>query len=147
MQMKKALVAAAIIGSLGAGSLFAFGGGNGGCMHGGKGGMTNMRALFNGIELTDTQKTTLSEMREEVMIARIKNKNNKQTGNPLQSAFEGGQFSKDAFIASMTSRSKEKAQTRAEQFEKMYNVLTDEQKVIFRKNVAEMETKKRSRWF
>lgn len=157
MKIAKQLALAALVGSLVATSAMAYGGPRDGSgpkmdkqsrfdksmdyrakcnMRGQKGGMFG---LYN-IDLTPEQMHEVRLLRAQMQVDRIKA--NDPANRPMLKAFSDGEFDKEVFVKIQVDKAKQNAELKATYIEKLYNILTPEQRKQWIKNM-ELAPKRR----
>lgn len=135
----KMLGAVVLVGILGSGVAMAKGWGyDDDSPRGGHKGKSPMMFMLKGLDLSDTQKEKLAAIQQEMREEMQANRGQKQN-SPMLSAIKDGKFDKTAYLSASEERFSEMSTKRAEHFEKVYNVLTDEQKKAF---ISNMESRK-----
>jgi len=91
---------------------------------------------YKGIELSDEQKDSLTQLRSEL---RESMQSLKTTyTNPMVAATQNGAFNTDAFIAASNASTTARVSLKADYKKLMYNVLTQEQQKTFIANIKEI---------
>ncbi len=95
---------------------------------------SEMKEIFQKLDLTDEQKSAMKANRKE-MRAQMKEKRSKRNakrGMANMSGFVSAEgFDKEAFIAKATEKSQTMIEMRANRFEERMNILTPEQRIKF----------------
>lgn len=139
--MKKTIITLATISIIGAANMFAYSshgntpkGACGGDMSRGN----NPMMMLKSMDLSDKQQDALFKIMQEKREAMYKMK--KENAPVKMSAYvKDGKFSKAAYIKDATQQSQKMLEFKANNFEKVYNILTDEQKKTF---LEKMDSKK-----
>lgn len=142
--MKKSILSLAVLVALSS-SAFAYGGGmmGGGMQKGGMQGMGMQRgnaygsAAFAGITLTPEQSQKMAIIQSEMRLEMVKQRDPNMTAN-MQKVFASGNFDKTAFTKLSTEKQAKSVELRAQYMEKMFNVLTKEQKDQFQANLKKL---------
>jgi Spy/CpxP family protein refolding chaperone len=156
MKFAKQLALAALVGSLVATSAMAYNGSRGDCdgspkmerksqmgdcaMRGQnksqkaqhKGQMGQMRGMAN-LNLTPEQLHEIKVLKAQMRVEHLKAKTPGSSAKSMALSQEG--FDKEAFIKAQTDRAKQKAEIKATYMEKLYNILTPEQRQQWVKNM------------
>jgi len=143
--MKKSIAILIASGVLGAGLLSANCGGKGemkGCGDKERGGFEGESGMFYGLNLSDTQKDQLFKISQEQREKMYKHGKSCGAKEGVDGYIKDGKFDKEGFVKEHSKKAQEMATLRADNFEKMYNVLTDEQK---KELVAKMKEGKRGK--
>ncbi|MBN1838477.1 MAG: Spy/CpxP family protein refolding chaperone [Campylobacterales bacterium] len=148
--MKKSILTLATLVALGTTSAFAFGGGgcqpmqgNGmnydrGMMHGGKGdGMMGMPMLMlDQLNLSDDQRHKLAILRSEMKLEMTKLRDPKMR-TKMQDLMSAESFDKKAFIKMHNEMHEKMLALQADHMEKVFNVLSKEQRLELKKVMSE----------
>jgi len=113
---------------------------NGGMMNGGmmNGGMMNGgMPMFSQLNLTSEQQHQLSVLRDEMILEMKKQMYNGQAMGQMGSFFQGENFDKDSFKSNMNRQHEKMLTLRANHMEKVFNILTKEQRVQLKKNLGQ----------
>jgi len=131
---------------------------NGGMMHGGmmnggmmNGGMMNGQGMnmgncmgmnsgmpmFSQLNLTSEQQHQLSILRDEMILEMKKQMYNGQAMGQMGSFFQGENLDKDSFKSNMNRQHEKMLTLRANHMEKVFNILTKEQRVQLKKNLGQ----------
>ena len=154
--MKKTILAVAAVIALSTTSVFAFGGGqcqqgmqaNMGCgmaqgtgmMHGGKGGMMGFPMLER-LNLTDEQEHKLDVLRSEFKLEISKMRDPKMM-TKMQDLMTADTFNKKEFIKLHNEMHDKMLALQADHMEKVFNVLTKEQRAELKKLMNERPAKR-----
>jgi Spy/CpxP family protein refolding chaperone len=155
--MKKTILTLATLVALGTTSAFAFGGGNcqgmqsemgmmQGCgmmqgqqgmmMHGGKGGM----GMFQQLNLTDDQRHKLEVLHSEMKLEMTKLRDPKMAIK-MQDMMSGDSFNKKEFIKMHNEMHEKMVALQADHMEKVFNILTKEQRAELKTLMAQKPQK------
>ncbi|NCD11162.1 MAG: periplasmic heavy metal sensor [Epsilonproteobacteria bacterium] len=148
--MKKSILTLATLVALGTTSAFAFGGagcqpmqGNGmnydrGMMHGGKGGgMMGMPMLMlDQLNLSDDQRHKLAILRSEMKLEMTKLRDPKMR-TKMQDLMSAESFDKKAFVKMHNEMHEKMLALQADHMEKVFNVLSKEQRLELKKVMSE----------
>ena len=156
--MKKTILTLATLVALGTTSAFAFGGGQcqnmqpgmgmmqggnqgfqGMMMHGGKGGMMGMPMLAQ-LNLTDDQRHKLSILHSEMKLEMTKLHDPKMM-TKMQETMSGDSFDKKGFVKLHNEMHEKMLALQADHMEKVFNLLTKEQRSELKKLMSERPAK------
>ncbi|MCK9256475.1 MAG: Spy/CpxP family protein refolding chaperone [Sulfurospirillaceae bacterium] len=98
-----------------------------------KHGFAREQGIFNFLNLTPEQIHEVNILKTQMRLERLKSMD--FNSRPMQKAFNEKGFNKDAFIKASSDRSKNKALIKANYMEKLYNILTPEQRELWVKNM------------
>lgn len=132
--MKKLVASVAIVSVI---ALGAYAGSCGG--KGGKGDFMMNPPMLSGIELSQKQQDALFDLKIDMVEKEYEMSKKMKSSKGMADYFKDGKFDKEAFIKDMLDKKKGKVALKAEKFEKMYNILTPEQKKQFVKNLDAMK--------
>ncbi|NLC28540.1 MAG: hypothetical protein GX780_07185 [Campylobacteraceae bacterium] len=156
MRFKKQIAAVAVMGTMVATSAMAYGGNfnqragmggqgvaqsfmgqrNCGLNFGNRGGNFGRKGsmlIFSQLNLTPEQAHEIQILKAEMRLERLKSTD--LNSRPMLKAFGEKSFSKDAFIKASSEQSRARAEIKATYMEKLYNILTPEQRNQWVKNM------------
>lgn len=93
--------------------------------------------MFSQLNLTSEQQQKLSILRDEM---RLEMKKQRYSGKPMGKMgvfFQGENFDKDSFKSNMNGQHEKMLTLRANHMEKVFNILTKEQRVQLKKNLGQ----------
>jgi Spy/CpxP family protein refolding chaperone len=93
--------------------------------------------MFSQLNLTSEQQQKLSILRDEM---RLEMKKQRYSGKPMGKMgafFQGENFDKDSFKSNMNGQHEKMLTLRANHMEKVFNILTKEQRVQLKKNLEQ----------
>lgn len=128
--MNKGIAILIASGVLGVTLLSANCGGKGemkGCMDGEKGGF-DKGGMFYDVNLSEAQKDQLFKLSQEQREKMYEHKKGCKAKMGMDEYIKNGKFDKETFVKEHSKKAQDMATLRAENFEKMYNILTEEQK-------------------
>ena len=125
--MKKGIIAGLVVISVATVSLMAFGGANK-CADRGFGHKPQMAKIFQQLDLSDTQKTELKNLRELQREQRKLFIAEKRANNNMSEIFNEKGFDKAKFITKATEGSQKRINSRADFMEKLYAILDENQR-------------------
>merc|ERR1711879_417204 len=109
--------------------------GNGMGMHSGM--MNSGMSMFSQLNLTSEQQYQLSILRDEMRLEMKKHMYNGQAMGQMGTFFQGENFDKDSFKSNMNGQHEKMLTLRANHMEKVFNILTKEQKAQLKKNLGQ----------
>lgn len=136
--MKRLVAGFAIVSMISLGAYAGSYGGKGGCGgHGGhgKGDFMTSPIMLSGIELSQKQQDALFDLKIDMVEKEYEMSKNMKDKKGMANYIKDGKFDKNAFIKDRDQMSKERVALKAEKFERVYNILTPEQKEQFVKNL------------
>ncbi len=95
---------------------------------------SDMKEIFQKLDLTPEQKSAMQENRKEMRAQMKEKRSQKQTKRGMTNMSEfvsANGFDKQAFIDMSMQKAQSRIEKRAERFEKTMNILTPEQRVKF----------------
>ena len=159
MKLGKNVAIVALVSSLAVTGAFAWGGGKGNCdgqgfsqekrqmmmqNGGGKGMQSGMRRgggmmFLQGLDLSAEQMHQISILKDEMRLEMKKNMNPAERKENVKEVFTSEGFNKDAFLKNSKENYEERTALKAKYMEKIYNILTPEQRKQVSENIDKFQ--------